>query len=242
MKRLVIIFSLLMGFFVACNQAKENALPTPEEILQKSISAHDSLKEWKTAHLKLNIAEPRVETPQRFSVVELNVKTGEFSLQRDRNGHLVNYTMNATGNVINYLDGETNYDSLELSKFMLQSDRTPLYKSFYKLLLGLPMSLEEEVEEFIAVEKVVFEGQDVFKLSVKLKEEVISDQWNIFVDQETFVCTGIEMIFPEDDSKGERIIMNGELQIGESLILPRFRHWYHLSDVTYAGSDILMEE
>lgn len=241
MKISLIILSLLMGLFVACNQAKKNTLPTPEDVLQKSIWAHDSLKEWKTARLKLNIAEPRLETPKRFSVVELNNETGEFSLSRDREGHLVTYTVDAASNVVNYLDGATNYDSLQISTYMLQKERTVLYKDFYQLLLGIPMSLSDKTAQFLGVEKAEFDGQSVFKLTVKLKEKVISDQWNIFIDQETFVCIGIEMIFPEDDSKGERIIMKGELQVGQSLILPRFRHWYHVSNVTYAGSDILME-
>ena len=62
----------------------------------------------------------------------------------------------------------------------------------------------------------------------------------MFFAQKDFKILGIEMFFPENPNKGERLIFEGEFETN-GIKIPRMKHWYELNNV-YSGSDIIISE
>ena len=52
---------------------------------------------------------------------------------------------------------------------------------------------------------------------------------------------GIEIIFPDDPTKGDRLIFENTLEIN-GINIPRIRHWFELRNNDYSGSDMIMKE
>ena len=159
---------------------------------------------------------------------------------RNRGEKIASYGINAKGITTVLLDNKVVEDSLSIKKYMLQPRRVKSYQNFYQMLLGLPMSINEHtIAEFNSISKTIFNEKLSYKVQIKLKEPMFSDVWNLFVSEDDFTLLGIEMIFPEDPTKGERLYFEKTIQIGE-ITIPRIRHWYELND-TYSGSDVIVK-
>ena len=78
-------------------------------------------------------------------------------------------------------------------------------------------------------------------IPIELRKPIFSDRWNIFISKSTHEYKGMEIIFPDDSLKGERLIFEGEIDINEMKI-PRIRHWHDYYDNSYTGTDIILKE
>ncbi|WP_299670502.1 DUF6503 family protein [uncultured Polaribacter sp.] len=232
------LLSFLFLVFITC---KTKPVLTSKEILKNSIQKHDPQNQWNFAALNFHIQEPRIGNPIRYSIVKLNNKTGAFELQRNRNTAISSHIIDDNGNASTLLNGNVTNDSLLIKKYRLDPKRNFGYKRFYQTLYGLPMSLKnEQITLHTKVEEVMFNKKNTYKISLEFKEPLFSKDWNLYFSVEDFTIQGIEMVFPEDLLKGDRVLFDDFVKV-ENLLLVRMHHWYAL-DNTYAGSDIILKQ
>ncbi|CAL2088266.1 DUF6503 family protein [Tenacibaculum sp. 190524A05c] len=232
-------FFLLTIVFLGC-QAKEQ-LPTSSEILAKSIGIHDPNGNWEKASFSIYIQEPRVGNAKRFSEVKMNNRENSFELKRNRDEHISTHIVQKDGRLLTYLNDQVETDSLLVKKYRLQPERNTGYQRFYNVLLGLPMSLQSDgVIVSKDVVETTFNKEESYKLNVIFNKPLFSKHWNVFIAKKSDKIIGLEMVFPDDPTKGERLVFEGEFQISDDIKIPRIRHWRELDD-TYAGSDIILK-
>jgi len=230
------ILSILILCFWNCTT--KESIPTGTEILEKSIKVHDPKHKWNTSNFVIRVQEPRIGNPVRYSIIKMNNKDKSFELKRNRDEFISTHIVtNDTAKT--FLNGKIETDTTLIKKYRLEPRRNKRYQRFYHVLLGLPMSLPTEISEINSVTTTFFNKEDCYKISVTLNEPLFSKHWNIFFSKENDRILGVEMIFPENPNKGERLVFEEKCIIDE-MMLPRIRHWKELDD-TYSGSDILLE-
>ncbi|QTD39220.1 hypothetical protein JL193_08290 [Polaribacter batillariae] len=231
---------LIVLMFINCSKSEIKSLES-KQIIAKSIQKHDPKKQWETTSFKVHIQEPRNKNPHRYSIVDLNNKTGHFELQRNREAFISKHIIDENGNAKTFLDHKIVVDTLMIQKYRLNPKINVRYKRFYQLLLGLPMSLQsEKVIIKDKIEPTLYNKKEVYKINIELKEPLFSKYWNLYFSQEDYMLLGVEMMFPDNPKKGERLFFDGIIKIDEILV-PRMRHWYNMEDV-YTGSDIILTE
>ncbi len=237
------VYFLIFCVLISCNSRQPQAkILSGKEIIAKSIKVHDPNQKWSGIKISIHIQEPRISDPFRYSTVKLNIENGEFELQRNRDDHISTHVVDSTGNAKVLLDGQEKITDSLVKKYKLSAERNKGYRNFYNMMYGLPMALENSITKYLGnTKEVVFNEQECYKISVELKEPLFSKYWHIFVSKKTFECKGVEITFPDDASKGERLYFEGEFFIN-GIKIPRIRHWYEYSDDQYSGSDIIVKE
>ncbi|MCF2874807.1 MULTISPECIES: DUF6503 family protein [unclassified Tenacibaculum] len=234
MKKLAAVLSIFT--IVACG-TKETKLEG-KLLIEKSNQFHDKNEKWSNAVLKIHIQEPRVGNYKRYSVVSLDNKNNTFELQRNRDHHISTHKVTHKGN-LTLLNDSIVTDSILIKKYRLEPNRNGRYHRFYKVLLGLPMSLKNETFVIGKAEKATFNNKESYIVPIELKEPLFSKNWNLYFSLKDYKMIGLEMIFPNEPTKGERLIFEGTFQI-DDMILTRIRHWRELNN-EYAGSDIIVD-
>ena len=236
-------FSLLMLLMASCaptDQAPEKL--SAEELLGKSIAVHDPAGKWNDFELKVYIQEPRVANPGRYSQVKLNNALGSFELLRNRAAHISKHVIDAGGNAQTYLDGEVPQDPALIKQFRLDPARNKGYRDFYQMMYGLPMTLTpDKVAKMGTPLLVNYNGTECYQIPIQLKEALFSKHWKIYLSAAAHVFQGMEIIFPEEPGKGERLYFEGNI-ILDGINIPRIRHWHEYADDAYSGSDIILKE
>ncbi|MCP9290586.1 DUF6503 family protein [Gracilimonas sediminicola] len=214
-----------------------------EYILKQSKNAHDPDNEWGDAILNIRIQEPRLQNPQRYSVLTLNNKTGYFSLIRDSEVGKVERIIDEEGAPVVLVNGSTQIDEATVNEYRLGEDRNAGYRSFYELMYGLPMSVSED--KLAGIEEgglLSLEGQEVYGVRIELKEAMISKHWVLYFDKSDYSLAALKFDHSEDSSRPDEILMfDGEYKVGE-ITIPRFRHWYHQESGEYRGSDVILKD
>ena len=232
------VFFLLISI-ASCTSSEKQV--SGKELLEKSIQHHDPKSQWSTAEFTLRIQEPRIQNPERFSLVYVNNKNGAFKLMRNRGEKVASYGVNAEGNVTVLLDNKSVEDSLAIQKYLLQPERVNIYKNSYQTMLGLPMSLNSSlVSKTGTTSKTNFNGTTAYKLDIELKRKVFSNHWTLYFSDKDFSLLGIDIISLDDPENGERLYFEKSIQIGD-MTIPRMKHWYDLNE-TYLGSDVIVYE
>lgn len=196
----LIILGIIITILFSCNQKKPL---DGSQILSKSIIVHDPSDIWNKTQINLHIQEPRISNPSRYSIIKLNNSTGTFELIRNRGKHISKHITDSSGNDIVLLDEKMEIDTGLLKKYRLNASRNPAYKKFYQLMYGLPMSLSNSTERIVNTSVDAFNNEECFKLQLELKEEIISKNWNVFISKSDMSFLGIEIIFPDDPTKGD---------------------------------------
>ena len=226
-------------FFVSCATPEKEL--SGKELLEKSIQKHDPKNQWNTAEFTLRIQEPRLGNPVRFSEVYLNNQNNTFKLLRNREDKVATYEINAEGITTVLLENEIIEDSTAINRYMLQNERVKVYQNAYHVMLGMPMSLNNDlVSKIGTVTKTKFGGRKAYKIEVELKREIFSTNWNVYLSTKDFTFLGIDIISLEDPENGERLYFDKSIQI-QDITIPRMKHWYDLND-TYLGSDIIVKK
>ncbi len=212
------------------------------EILSLSQKQHDPNNKWPGAVLNIRIQEPRLQNPQRYSILNLNNQTGYFSLVRDSEVGRVERIIDKEGNPKVLLNGSPQMDESIVNEYRLGEERNAGYRSFYKLMYGLPMSVTESVWENIKdAESTTLEGQEVYKVQVELKAAMISKHWVLYFDKDDYSLFALKFDHSGDPNRPDEIIMfDGVYHFGE-IAIPRFRHWYHENTGEYRGSDVIVK-
>ncbi|MEL6812003.1 MAG: DUF6503 family protein [Bacteroidota bacterium] len=233
-----IFLVVLILFLVGCNEEK---VIDGKLILEKAIVEHDSLSNWNKVKLNLHIQEPRISNPYRYSIITLDNSNDSFKLKRNRDQYISEHIVNSDGNSFTLLNGQTAVDSILIKKYRLNAARNIGYKNFYKLLYGLPMSLNNYLEEIITTSESIFNEEECYKIEMQLKEPVISEYWNLFVSKSDLEIKGIEILLPDKPDGGDRIYFDKLITVG-GIKIPRVRHWHEFKDDTYSGTDLIIKE
>lgn len=231
-------FLLPVSFVLTESSADETTCKNGKYILEQSIKLHDPESSWQNASLDMVIREPRLNSPNRSSNVQLDVATKVFSLERDREDHFSTHIVDANGISKTLLDGkpETNPELIE--KYRLQPERNANYRSYYEFMYGLPMILTEDNFKMKEVAEVNFDNQKAISIDFELATPMIASSWRVFFSPEDYRVLGIETL-GEKPEQGEYLIFNGSAEI-QNMKLARFRHWYDKTNDEYRGSDILV--
>lgn len=231
---MVIVTFLIIG----CKQEKKL---DGETILKESITTHDINNNWGKTQLNIHIQEPRVGNPHRYSILNLDNDKNTFRLKRNRGQHISEHIIESGGNSFVLVDGSKDIDSLLVEKYRLNPSRNIGYKKFYHLLYGLPMTLNNSLQEVKNTSETIFNGKACYKIELVLKEVMFSKHWNVFISKEKKEIKGIEMIVPEKSDGGERIYFEGNILV-KGIKIPRIRHWHEFNSDTYSGSDLIIKE
>lgn len=238
---LTLVFSILWSLVAINSSAYANEDVDGRQILNKSIKVHDPEGKWNTAKIKIHIQEPRLKNVHRFSRIMLDNATGAFQMERNREDKVTTHVIDKEGKSKSLLDGKAENDPALISRYRLEAARNFRYKQFSYVMLGLPMSLEgDAIKSFGDVSRVNFNSHESYKIPVTLSESLFSENWTLYIREDTFGLIGLEINFPDDATKGERLYFDKEIDVS-GLRIPRIRHWHEYKDDSYSGSDILME-
>ncbi|MEO0469765.1 MAG: DUF6503 family protein [Bacteroidota bacterium] len=209
---------LLLIIFAAGSLPGQNSISTCQNadyILQKSIEIHDPAQQWKHTPLHLHIQEPRLQVPERYSIIHLDRAGQTFSMDRKRGRRMTTYQLAADGTSRVLLDSSDQYTAADEKTYFLQPNRPASYQDFYSVMYGLPMSLlENDRAEIEGVTTIDFFGQEAFAVSFLLAKPMISKHWRVMVSTENFEMLGLEFFDLQDDTAGEYIRFDGLIQIG----------------------------
>lgn len=221
-------------------QPTDVKLEEGREIINKSINFHDPAGKWKESVLHLHIQEPRVGNPQRYSIVKLDVASGAFELTRNRDEHTSTHLIDEKGEMRTYFDGEITTDTLLINKYRLNPQRNANYRSFYQMLYGLPMTLTaDRITALGPATQAQYNNLPCYKVPITLAEPMFSKHWNIYIRKSNYAFAGMEIVFPDEPEKGERLYFAGSVNLS-GILTPRMRHWYEYNNETYLGSDVIV--
>ncbi len=238
-----ILYLLVPLLIFSCSQKeKPNDKLNGSDILLKSIEVHDPNQNWDSAELNIHIQEPRIKNPFRYSEVRLNISNGKFELIRNRENNVSKHTIDKNGLSKVYFNDSEQIEKKYIEKYRLNPKMNDRYRKFYKMLIGLPMSLKSPtIKGFEEVGIETYNGAECYMVPVTLNEEMFSKNWILYIAKSTFKFKGMEIVFPGDDTKGERLFFDGEFIIDE-MTIPRIRHWYEYSNNDYSGTDIIIKQ
>ncbi len=240
--RYTILFTLLLSSCFKQSNSNDRTQLKGIDLLSKSQSIHDPNGLWNQLELSVYIQEPRIGNPSRYSKVHLNNANGAFELIRNREQHLSKHVIDENGQAKVYLDdSEEIVDSL-VEKFRLKPERNLGYRDFYHLMYGLPMSLNDEsVSKIGEVGVKYFNDRECYLIPIELKEAMFSKNWVIYIAKDSYKLKGLEIVFPEDTTKGERLYFEGNIDLN-GVHIPRIRHWHEYASDEYSGSDIVLKK
>ncbi|WP_299245514.1 DUF6503 family protein [uncultured Aquimarina sp.] len=233
------IFLGSLFFLISCSVPVEEL--NGREILQKSKKYHDPSDVWGEISFDVYIQEPRIANPTRYSIVKMNNTTGSFELQRNRDQYVSTHIVEENGLTKVLLNNSETIDSILVAKYRLQSKRSSVYQKFYQIMYGLPMALNDQTLKSIDTTTIVdFNNEKSYRIEVELKEAVFSEFWKLYIRTSDYKLVGLEIIFPNDPKKGERLYFNKDFNY-KGIIVPRIRHWHEYHDDSYSGSDIIVK-
>lgn len=235
--RLTLLGVVLLSIFGYSQEVKLNG----KQILQQSITEHDPLNVWNHTKLHLHIQEPRISNPHRYSILQIDNSTNTFELSRNRDQYISKHSIKSDGNAYTLLNDKKVTDTLLIKKYRLETSRVINYKKFYTLFYGIPMSLNTSIKKITNTTTAMFNRENCYKIEVELTEKMISKYWNIFISKSNYIIKGIEIIFPNQPNKGDRIYYNDSITVN-GIKIPRIRNWHELSDDSYSGTDIIIKE
>lgn len=210
-------------------------------ILEQSKLRHDPQREWEKLALSLHIQEPRIQTPERYSKIKINNREEMFEIERTREEGRMKSMVDKNGNFSTLLNDEVAPEAI-ISKYGLNKERNMMYWSFYKTMIGLPMSLtEDSYLKLDTAEVVRFEAITVYRIDLELKESIIRKNWSLMISPDTYELLAIELKSDNPAEDSEVIKFEGEFATG-GMRIPRIRHWYSKESATYLGSDIIVKE
>ncbi|WP_298544188.1 DUF6503 family protein [uncultured Aquimarina sp.] len=233
------IFLGSLFFLISCSVPVEEL--NGREILQKSKKYHDPSDVWGEISFDVYIQEPRIANPTRYSIVKMNNTTGSFELQRNRDQYVSTHIVEENGLTKVLLNNSETIDSILVAKYRLQSKRSSVYQKFYQIMYGLPMALNDQTLKSIDTTTIVdFNNEKSYRIEVELKEAVFSEFWKLYIRTSDYKLVGLEIIFPNDPKKGERLYFDKDFNY-KGIIVPRIRHWHEYHDNSYSGSDIIVK-
>ena len=234
--------SLIVIIAVSLSGLYQSPGKTGKKILEKSIQKYDPEGQWPDLSIKAHFQEPRIQNPQRYTILSMNPGNGYFQMDRNREDKIATYIMETDGTSKVLIDGQAEFPETWREKYRLDPNLSAIYQGSYSMIYGLPMSLNNEViETFNGITKATFNQRPAYRIEITLKKPFFSKNWWVFIGQKDYSFLGLEM-FNEEDGKitGERLVFEDRVPI-EKTSIPRIKHWYDMESGQYLGSDILVK-
>lgn len=232
----------LIGTFQANDLTPPYRCQNSSYILDQSKKQQDPEGAWPVAGLSFHIQEPRPQTPQRFSKLRLDNRTGAFSLIREYEPGTIERIIDEKGNAEILLNGSPDISEELRKEYRLNNESNFGYRSFYQTINGLPMSLTANKWLNISdAQTMNFDGREVYSIQLELKEPMISKYWTLMIAADNYNLVALRFRHEDSaDQEDELIIFDGDYRL-DSMTIPRFRHWYLFDSREYLGSDVILK-
>lgn len=239
--QLFMVLGLLMG--LSSWENPESGCRNSQYILDQVKKRYDKNDQWQQLEFAFHIQEPRVQNPQRYSKIKMNLATNHFEMERTRPEGVVKRMLDGKGNSKITVNDQEDIDTGLIKKYGLNAKGTQRYQGFYKTMYGFPMTLTPDFyKELENAKQISFEGKDVYEISMELKGAMISKHWAILVDLASYEVLALQFRHPLDpEHEIEQIRFEGEVEIA-GVRIPRMRHWTIVGTNEYLGSDIIVKE
>jgi len=211
---------------------------TGPELLNKSIAYHDANGQWNQFKSNLHFGELRPDGSERTTVINLDNRINSFVLDQKRGDNQI-YRKVVEDDCQILLNGKVATDSTVIKKNRLTCDYSKMIRGYYVYLWGLPMKLKDEgtiVDD--RIEKVDFQGKEVWSLKVTYRKDVGKDTWYFYFDLKTYALVGYRFFHVEAENDGEYITLEEE-EVVNGIRFPKTRKWYINKDDKFLGTDIL---
>lgn len=211
---------------------------TGEQLLENAIAYHDPHSNWTTFQGKLHITMSTPDGKERQSAVHIDLPKEYFQLISVKENIQLERTLDKETCTLK-LNGKTSLSEEETKKHRLTCEGAYRSKNYYTYLNGLPMKLKD-VGTIIhpATEKKVFKGKTYLVLKVSYEEEIGTDVWYFYLDQETYALQLYQFFHDESKNDGAYALLSGEEEIS-GIKMPKTRAWYNNKDDAYLGTDLL---
>ncbi len=189
-----------------------------DRVLAKAIQYHDPAGQWATLNGTFYFTETRPNGDDRSSSFVIDNNRGYAKINRNDEEIY-----------------EVLLDSCNVLAGGKESSRGLMLRNYYLYLWGLPMKLQDEGTPFdrtISQAEIDGISCDVIRVTYE------KDTWYFYIDKSTGRMVEYKFYQDENETKGEVIKLEEELQIGDMRI-PKRRSWYTLPDKRLLGTDIL---
>ena len=214
MKAAIYILCLLSIF--SCSTAPKTA----EDILNRSIKAHDPEGKWHGFKQAITIKSQSVfsdNQPENL-ILTLDIAHDYLCYQNDRRKVACCFQNDKT------MDMLKNQDCGSYS----------WTKDFYTYTLGLPMKLQDHNTNLQATfTDTLFNNKECFTLYVNYEKE----NWEYYINKSNYYLEGFKFVQNNDNTKGEIVVNNGTTTIN-GVNFSSTKTWYAL-DGKLIGTDSL---
>ncbi len=229
----------IVSFFLSLAQMAFGQLPTPQEVIEKSIDFHDPDRIWGKENLTIALREKRPDGANRTSKLKFNWSQSAFELHRDIDGNQISYQISQQDTLI-YFNGQAVTDSALIRKYRLEKKHALLLRDYYNYLYGLPMLLKEDIAFAHEVRDTVFDSRHVYSVSLHYEPPVGNDIWYFYFDKNDYSLMGYRFYHDPSANDGEYIVVEGMAEL-EQFKLPKIRKWYLNKNAKFLGEDTITE-
>lgn len=241
------VLSLVLLALLGCSaeapapEPETDALPSADELLERSIAYHDPDDIWASSRHHVVLQETRPGGTMRDTAVVIDNRAGYFEMTRHlEDGPTIELQIHGD-EVTARLDGSESFSAEEAETHRLTPDAAKRTRNYYAYLYGLPMKLRDPGTRLDPeVTRTTFQGRDVLSLRVTYDEDVGGDIWYFYLDPESAALVGYRFYHDESKNDGEYIVLEGEAVSG-NVRLPKARTWHVNADDKLLGTDTIVE-
>jgi len=211
---------------------------TGKQLLEKAIAYHDPKGNWATFKGDLNITMEIPEKPNRDSHIKIDLPNQYFSVIATVVDNTTAYTIKKDSVTITF-NGDMHPSKEILKAHNLSKERAKLYQNYYTYLYGLPMKLDDPGTIINnTVQSKTFKGKTYWVLKATYDKAVGNDTWYFYFDKHTYAMEIYQFYHDESKNDGEYILLS-EVEIINSIKMPKIRAWYVNKNDKLLGTDIL---
>ena len=240
---LSIFFLLLM---VCCQQEKprEKPIPSPSELVAKTIAYHDSSGNLYQKPLCFTIEHIAAKGSAGKSKIIMDYSAGNFYQKTSgANNEIVIERYIGEDSLGALLNGKADFTVEEAKKYSLDSAGIQYMGNYYRYLLRLPYSLQDsQVVLGDTINHQAFKGQDCYWLKVNYDTSIQREKWFYFFDPKTYRLLGGMYYYTDPDTDGGYSLFEGEVSANQ-IKFPQQQDWkYHKNDAFFGGDKIVSVE
>lgn len=200
---------------------------------------HDPRGVWFKSRIRLTLDEARTDGSSRTSHVVIDNPGSAFELKTRRDNRQIVMSVFREKTSAS-LDGRIDFSKEDAVKYGLTPEAVQRRRNYYAYVFGLPMKLSDPGAIVgIPVPVAKFEGRAYRRIRVTYDPKVGGDVWDFFFDPKTNALSGYRFFHDEAKGDGEFITLEGEIDCGSGIRLPKSRSWFMHKDRKALGRDTI---